>query len=92
MEPTGPQPFIVNGESNRKAFWSEMQLLAMRGMERPECLTLEDIKRLCRVTIIGLAKRDESGTSLRSSALDRPRLSVADSMERNPHAGNKGTR
>jgi hypothetical protein len=92
MEPTGPQPFIVNGESSRKAFWSEMQLLAMRGMERPECLTLEDIRRICRVTVIGLAKRNESGTFPRSSALDRPRLSVADSTECNPHAGNKSTR
>ena len=62
MEPTGPQPLIVNGESDRKAFWSEMQLLAVTGMERPECLTLEDIRRLCRVTVIGLAKRDEGGT------------------------------
>ncbi|RYC29784.1 hypothetical protein D3273_22230 [Lichenibacterium minor] len=92
MEPTGPQPFIVNGESNQKAFWFEMQLLAMRGMERPESLTLEDIRRVCRVTVIGLAKRDESGTFPRSSALDRHRLSVADSMEGNPHAGNESTR
>ncbi len=92
MEPTGPQPLIVNGESNRKAFWSEMQLLAMTGMERPECLTLEDIRRVCRVTVIGLAKCDEGGTSPRSSALDHPRLSVVDSTDRDTHVGDGSTR
>ena len=50
----------ANAEDNRRAFWSEAQRIAVKGAERPEPLTHEEIGRICRLALVGMTARSET--------------------------------
>ena len=48
----------VNAEGNQQAFWSDMERLAMRGMDRPESLTPAEVSRMCRMAFVAMARKE----------------------------------
>ena len=65
---TEPRSASANDDGNQQTFWGQMELLAMRGMDKPETLTHAEISRMFRMAFVAMARKGSRRSSWHPSS------------------------